>query len=198
MVGTKSLEVKTRAVDLTAPLPQGSTVIVYDFKTGAEITRGTLDATGKCKLTVTPGLTVAVVITGTLDGKNYRLSLLIPQVPSTDTEYVADPVTSLAAEAIAAKHFKKGITIDQGTLDEVTDAAYDFYSSNSDADYSVGGGIFAGASFGATNSLTNAVQDVVNTVPDTVNQNLVAAKNAVQTIKEAGVPVQSLLNQEYP
>lgn len=198
LAGTKTLEVKTRAVDLVAPLPQGSTVIVYDFKTGAEITRGTLDATGKCKVAVTPGLTVAVVVTGTVDGKNYRLSLLIPQVPSTDTEYVANPVTSLAAEAIAAKHFKKGVTIDQSTLDEVTEAAYDFYSSNPDMDYSVGGDVFAGASFGASDSLTTEVQQVVDTVPSTLNQNLVAAKNAVQTIKEAGVPLRSLLDQEWP
>lgn len=147
---------------------------------------------------MTPGLTVAVVVTGTLDGKVYRLSLLIPQVPSVDTEYVANPVTSLAAEAIAAKHFKKGVTIDQGTLDEVTEAAYDFYSSNPDADYSVGGGVFAGASFGGSNSLTTAAQDVVDTVPTTINQNLVAAKNAVQTMKEAGVPLHSLFDQEYP
>ncbi|MGB9586731.1 MAG: hypothetical protein ACPL7O_00990 [Armatimonadota bacterium] len=198
LAGTKTLAVKTRAVDLTAPLPQGSTVIVYDFKTGAEITRGTLDATGTCKLTVTPGLTVAVVVTGTLDGKDYRLSLLIPQVPSVDTEYVANPVTSLAAEAIAAKHFKKGVTIDQSTLDEVTDAAYDFYSSDPQADYSVGGGVFAGASFGTANSLTSAAQAVFDTVPSTINQNLVAAKNAVQTMKEAGIPLQSLFDQEYP
>ena len=196
-IGADTKAALTRAVSLTAPLPAGSTVVVYNFKTGEEITRGTLDATGKCKVKVTPGLTVAVVVKGTLNGKNYRLSLLIPTVPSSEAEYVANPVTSLAAEAIASKYFKKGYAIDQSTLDEVTEAAEDFYSSHSEADYSVGGGIIAGSNFGAKDSLTTVAKDVTEKVPDQPNK-VVAAKYAVQQIKDAGTPIKSMLDQEYP
>lgn len=92
---------------LTAPLDAGSLVVAYDFKTGKEVARGTLDSTGWCTLRITPGLTVAVVITGTREGKNFRFSTIIPQVPIYSKEYVLTPATSIAAEAIAQEFLRK-------------------------------------------------------------------------------------------
>jgi hypothetical protein len=83
----------------SAPLEAGATVVVYDYKTGTEIGRGTLDSNGQCNVSVTPGLTVAVVITGTHDGKAYRLSTIVPSVPTTDTTCTATLATSVAAES---------------------------------------------------------------------------------------------------
>ncbi|MDI6828548.1 MAG: hypothetical protein QME62_08710 [Armatimonadota bacterium] len=194
--GTAGLSSVRADSTLTAPLDAGSLVVAYDFETGKEVARGTLDSTGWCTLKITPGLTVAVVITGTREGKNFRFSTVIPQVPLDSKEYVLTPATSIAAEAIAQKFFKKGEQLDEGTFNKVLEVAAAFVEAHADSDYSLGGGIIGGDSFGAQDSLGDLVADVKDSVPDEIDDKLVLAKNAVQQIKEAGLPLEALVSQE--
>jgi len=195
----QSSRADTRAATLIAPVDPGAVVTVYDFKTGSVIKTGTIDATGFCRLDITPGLTVAVVITGTRSGKSYRLSRIIPVVPVGDTEYVVGPATTLAAEAIGEKHYRTGAAIDEGTVDVVTGLAETYVQAHTSADFSVGGGLIAGTTFGAAGSLNaTALQSIIDAVPNTIDNNLVAGKNAVQQIKEAGLPLEAILSQELP
>lgn len=189
---------ETRDASVAAPLESGEAV-VYDFSTGREITRSPLDSNGRCTVRVSPGLTAVVVVTGTRQGKQYRLSTIIPVTPQAAAEYVADPITSLASEAIGKKYFRTNTVIDQATLDTVMNAASEFAHSNPSADYSVGGGVFGSAAYGQPGCINEtAAANVLDAVPDTIDNDLVQAKNAVQQIKEAGVPLSEMLSQERP
>lgn len=182
---------------LIAPLDPGTLVVAYDFETGKEVARGTLDSTGWCTLRITPGLTVAVVATGTRNGKNYRFSTIIPQVPVNPGEYVLKAETTIAAEAIAQKFFKTGTPIDEDTFNKVVEAARAFVQAHVDADYSLEGNVIGGTAFGASNSLSDEVKsEVEDEIPGTIDEKLVMAKQAVQQIREAGVPIEAMVSQE--
>lgn len=197
--GTRSVT-SSRVPTINAPLDAGAVVIARDYRTGAEVARGTLDAGGQCTLDVTPGLTIVVVITGTRGGKNYRLSTIIPNVPVADKDVVADPATTIAAEAIASKHpVGNGTVLDDATFNAVLAKATEYLQAHPDDDYSVGGGLIGGTAFGGVGSIVVAtVQAVVDAVPAVINSNLVLAKNAIQQIKEAGVPLMAMTEQEIP
>lgn len=188
----------SRAPIITAKLDAGGTVTVYNFETGAVITSGVLDSSGTCDLDVTPGLTVAVVVEGTREGKTYRFSTIIPVTPSVDTEYILDPVSSMAAEAIAQQYYAQNKAIDQGTFDDVAEQAAIYYADHLGADYSTSDGtLIGGTEFGAADSLDETeLADVIAAVPDTIDDNLVAGKNAVQQIKDAGSPIAALVSAE--
>ena len=190
---------KTRAIDIGAALDEGGIVTVYNFLTG-EVVAGpeTLDSEGKVTLDVPAGLTVAVVITGTQGdpAKDYRLSLIIPSVPTEGGEYEADPATSIAAEAIAQEYYKEQV-ISQDVWDEVLADAQTFVADNPDDDFSLVGTVITGSAtdFGLPAGLGDDAPPLV--VP--VETNSVAlAKNAVQQIKEAGVPLVAMVSQERP
>lgn len=187
-------------VSLTAPLDAGAVVTVYDFRTGAVIKSGTVDGSGFCNLqNITTGLTVAIVVTGTRDGKAYRLSTLIANVPNIDTTVVIDPATSLAAEAIAQQYYKQNLLIDQATFDQVLAAAQDYAGANPGADYSLDGSLILGTTFGAAGSLNaSELAAVLAAVPDEIDNDIVLAKNAVQQIKEAGFTLNRLLDLPPP
>lgn len=186
------------ASDVSAPLDPGAIVTVYNFRTGTEITKGTLVADGTCKVDVSSGLTVVVVITGVSGGKTYRLSTIIPSTPPSDTAYEANPATSIAAEAIAQKYFKEQV-ISQDTLDTVLPLAEAYVSSNPGADYSLSGTLITGAvtDFGNEAGLDDALDSIVSGVPDETN-GVALAKQAIQQIKEAGIPIKTMVNQERP
>lgn len=199
-IGDGTRSITSRATVIAAALDAGAVVIARDYRTGDEVARGTLDAGGHCTLQVTPGLTVVVVITGTRGGKAYRLSTIIADVPVADEEVVADPATTIAAEAVASKHpVGTGTVLDDATFDAVLTQATAYLVAHPDDDYSITGGLIGGTAFGGVGSIVVAtVQAVVDAVPDVIDNNLVLAKNAVQQIKEAGVPLAAMVNQEIP
>ncbi|MCX6375450.1 MAG: hypothetical protein NTU88_05335, partial [Armatimonadetes bacterium] len=181
-----------------APLDAGARVTVYDFASRQEMANGTLGSDGLCELRVTPGATAAFVITGVRGGKQYRLSTIIAVIAVGGGRCIADPATSIAAEAIAQKHFGK-TEIDQGTLSAVLAKAVEYLGAHPAADCSLAGGLICGTAFGAQGSLNaNELQAVIAAVPNTINSRVVAAKHCVQQIKEAGVPLASMLTQERP
>lgn len=192
---------KSRDTTIESPLDAGADVTVYSFETGDVLATGKLDASGLCTLRIPPRLTVAVVVTGQREGKPYRLSTIIPSVPTTDSTVVANPVTSLASEAIAQKAFAQNLTIDQETLDTVLAAAAEYVGNNPEADYSLEGNVFTGsaADFGQAAGLNaDEVQDVIDSVPAEAYDRVAAAKNAVRQIQEAGLPLNAMLMQERP
>lgn len=181
-----------------APLEAGGRVTVYNFATGQEVGSGVLDTNGMCRIPVTPGITAAVVATGTKAGKNYRLSTIIPVVPIDGGRFIASPLTSMAAEAIALRHFGR-TALDQDTFDHVLEKAREFVQLHPDADYSLDGGVICSGEFGQPGCLVESmVQEIIDAVPDEIDSSVVQAKNAVQQIRDIGVPVCSLLNQERP
>lgn len=186
--GTTSGGMTRADVSLSAPLDAGATVTVYDFRTGAVITTGTLDSNGFCDLpNVTTGLTVAIVVTGTRGGAPYRLSTIIANVPNRDETVVLTPATSIAAEAIAQQYFKKNQIIDSATFEAVLAAAQAYVNENPLADYSLNGALIQGSAFGADGSLNEtALASVLAAVPESIDNDVVLAKNAVQQIREAG------------
>jgi len=190
--------VTSRAPIINAPLEDGAVVVAYDYRTGDEIpgARGTLTA-GRCPLQVTPGDFIVVVITGKSGGKDYRLSTIIPSVPVADEDVVADPATTIAAEAYASKY-----PMGTGTVPPFPDAilaeATAYVQANPGDDYSVGGGLIGEPAFGTPGSIVvTEIPLVVAAVPDASN-GLALAKDAVQQIKEAGVPLLAMVNQEIP
>ena len=192
-----SLAASSRTV-VGAALDEGGIVTVYNFLTKEVVATGTLDAQGKATVEVPAGLTVAIVITGTQGGKDYRLSLVIPTVPIDGGDYTADPVTSIAAEAVAQKYYGTQI-ISQSVLDVATAAAQAFVTANADADFSLTGDLITGTGtdFGEDAGLGADLDEIVNGVPDETN-GVALAKIAVQQIKEAGVPLVAMVSLERP
>ena len=183
-----------------AKLDEGATIEVFNFVTGEKITTGTIGSDGYGSVTVTPGLTVVVVVTGKREGKDYRLSYIIPSVPTVDSEVIADPVSTLAAEAISQKYYSKGVVIDEGTVDAVAAVAKGYLDANPDFDISIGGGLIAaGKAFGAADVLdANKLSAVISSVPAQIDDALAKGKNAVQQLKEAGLPWKDIVDQERP
>jgi len=164
------------AVTIAAPLDAGATVQAINFRTGEVVATGTLLADGTVSITLPAGLTVAVVITGKRGGKDYRLSLLIPVVPSADDPepFIATPQSTVATEALAESHFHE--PIDPATYA----AAYNAASSFASADVSLGGGIVkTGSSFGNNSLDTTAAKPVTDVTSLPLNGKLSLAKNAV-------------------
>jgi len=195
--GTRS--VAGRVPVITASVDDGADVVALNYSTGSVIASGKLVG-GKSALRVTPGLTIVVVVTGKRDGKNYRLSTIIPTVPIADKDVVADPATTIAAEAIASKHAAgAGTVLDHATCAAVLAKAAEFVLATPAADYSVGGGLLGGTEFGKPGSIVVAeIPEVVAAVPVVINNSVVLAKNAIQQIKEAGVPLAAMASQEIP
>lgn len=187
-----------------ANLDAGATVVVYDYPTGQELAHGTLGADGRCGVRITPGLTVAVVIAGTrtVDGaaKSYRLSMVIPIIPQISKEYVVDPISSMAAEALAQGHpLGMGTILCDEILQRVLDKVREFVDSSPHTDYSLGGGIFGGTGFGASGGIDAAkLADVIAEASKPIDNNIAAAKNAVRQIKDAGSPITLMVGQERP
>ncbi|MHB1000070.1 MAG: hypothetical protein ACYC27_12570 [Armatimonadota bacterium] len=156
-------------VYIPSPLPAGSSVVVYDFKTGNKITEGTIGVDGKTALDVTPGTSVVVITTGKLDDKDYRLSMIISSVPNTDTSFTLSPVTSITAEAIAQKYYKKGAVINQAIVNTVTEAVY-AYTDRHLSGFSLTDGLIQGLEFGGAGSLNvGELQSVLDAVPDIIS-----------------------------
>lgn len=191
--------VSSRATMITSQLDAGATVTAYDFATGSVVATGTIGEDGFCNLQITPGLTVAIVITGQKDGKDFRLSKIVPVVPNVDTTYEATPESTIAAEAIAEKHFRTGTALDAATVEAIEEQAAEFVADHADEDFSVGGGIIAAANFGSTGSLVaEKVTTITAAVPAVINTKLVAAKNAIRQLKEVGYPLSSMVSMEGP
>ena len=191
----------TRAdVSLLAPLDAGAVVTVYDFRTGAVIKTGTLDSNGFCDLsTVTTGLTVAIVVTGSRDGQPYRLSTIIANVPNSDDTVLLTPATSIAAEAVAQQYYTLNQIIDAATFEEVLDAAQTYVNNNPGANYSLNGTLIQGSTFGADGSLDEtALASVLAAVPDAIDNDIVLAKNAVQQVREAGFTLDRMVQLPPP
>ena len=67
------------------------------------------------------------------------------------------------------------------------------------ADWSLAGGLILGSEFGAQGSLNSGeLQDAIDAVPAGINSKMVAAKNCVRQVREAGAPLASMLGQERP
>lgn len=186
------------ATTLHAPLDDGAQVVVYNFRDGSVVKTGTITS-GWCELTNIPaGLSLAIVVTGKRAGKDYRLSTLVPVVTDTQAEYVANPVTSIAAEAFSIQHLAKNKVFSEADLQPVIQKAQEYVQAHPSADYSVGGGVFTNAGFAKSNSLNTSdqgVQEVVNSV-GSVNDKLARAKNTLTLIEEAGTPLREMLDPE--
>lgn len=188
---------------ITAKLDAGAVIEAFDFATGTKLATGTIGADGKGTISLPASKTVVVTVTGTRDGKQYRLSLIIPSTTTGQTEYEADPATTMAAEAVAEKlGYAEGtvVAIDNKTWDDVVAAAEAYIVANPDPDMWIGGGLIeTGKAFGAEGSINvEELGDVVDSVPETIDNDMVKAKNAVFQIKEAGVPFKTLLDEEIP
>jgi len=173
------------AATIAAPLDAGATVQAIDFRTGDVVATGTLSADGTVTITLPAGLTVAVVITGKRNGKDYRMSLLIPVVPSADVvaPFIASPQSTVATEALAQAHFHEAI--DPATYQ----AAYNAASSFAEADVSLGGGIVkSGSSFGNNSLDATAAKPVTDVTSLPLNGKLSLAKNAVIQINNYQQP----------
>ncbi len=183
---------------LNAPLDDGALVSVYNFATGELIKTGTI-SNGWCTLENIPsGLSLAIVVTGKRGGKNYRLSTLVPVVLDTQAEYVANPLTSIAAEAFSAEHFAKNKVFSESDLAPVLEKAKEFVQDNLSADFSIGGGVFTDAGFGKPNSLNTSapgINEVIQAVKP-VNDKLARGKNTITLLEEAGVPMREMLDPE--
>ncbi|MHB9025616.1 MAG: hypothetical protein ACYC7E_15845 [Armatimonadota bacterium] len=187
---------------LSAPIVANSTIQVFNYQTGALITSGIIGSDGFGTVEVTPGLTVAVVITSPAGATPaYRLSTIIPSVPIVDSEVLADPASTLAAEAIA-EQFPLGsqTVIDQGTFDDVLGAAEDFLAANpTNDDISLGGGLLeSGSTFGSGGLDDTDLADVIAAVPATIDNNVALGKKAVYQFKEIGLPLQAITSAEGP
>lgn len=195
-VGEGSVTPKSRdSIDTTLP---NATVEVFDFSTGTKIATSTTGADGKVQISLPAGKTVVVIVTGTRDSKPYRLSLIIPSTTEAKTEYTVSPATTIAAEAIAQKHYAQNEVLDEKTWNDAVTAAQTYIDANSDPDMSVGGGVIeADKAFGADGSLGAALADVIASIPDEIDSDLIKAKNAIMQIKQAGVPFETLLDDEF-
>jgi len=189
---------RSRGTAIVAKLDAGATIQAFDFTTGALLATGTIGTDGKGTINLPPGKTVAVVVKGTCNGKPYRLSLIIPAVVEDNSEYIAGPAETLAAEALAEKYYGKGTVIDTGTWEDVLEAATTLLGDEAN-DMSVGGGFVAGTTFGAAGSIDpEKAGDVIAAVPETIDDNLAKAKNAVLMVNRAGVPFKVFVDEEVP
>lgn len=180
-------------------LDENATIEVFDFATGQRLTTGKIGADGKGTVRVTAGLTVAIIISGTRDGKSYRMSTIIPSVPTGDTEYVATPETTLAAEALAQRFYRTNTSVDYDTFNSLVQEARTCLTALApeQRDVAVGGGLLnANAGFGTTASLTSSAAPVQGAVPQTIDNNLVKAKNSIRQVKEIGLPLKAIASDE--
>jgi hypothetical protein len=198
-IGDKS----TRVV--YANLDEGASVVAYNYATGLPVATGQLDANGRWNGQLPPTMTVVVVITGTRTvgavTKTYRLSRIISMVPIADEEYVLDPISSITAELIAENHPLGNNTIlDQDIVDAVQAKVQDYTDANPGADFSIGNGVYAvDHSFGAAGSVDiSGMPDAVIAAQQPIDNNMVLGKNAVQQIREAGMPLTEMFAQEGP
>lgn len=188
----------TRDDAISAPLDAGAIIEAFDFTTKVKLATGTIGADGKGSISLPPGKTVLVTVTGKRGGKDYRLSLIIPTTTGADTEYVAGPSTTVAAEALGNEYYGENKQIDQESWDVVVAAADTYFAANPAADVNVGGDLIpAGKAFGDEGSIAVVLDDVKHAVPQVLGE-LAMAKNAIQQIRDAGAPIKNLLDEEVP
>ena len=148
-------------------------------------------------------MSVVIVVIGKAGTppKDYRLSTLIASVSDSTTEYVADPATSIAAEAFSANdgNYANNKVFSADDLAAVLAAAQTFVENNPDADYSItSGDIIAGTKFGQSDSLNSGaagISAVIDAV-QAIDSNLAVAKNMVNQIQEAGMPLRAMVSPE--
>jgi hypothetical protein len=188
----------SRSTSIVAPLDAGAVVTAYDFRTGSVIATRTTNAAGLCSLDITSGLTVVIETVGTRLGKNYRLSRIIALVPNADGTFIMSPTSTLASEALCQQFYKKGDALDATTVAAVEAAAATYVAGHPSADFSLGGGLLnAGSTLGSATAIdATALASVIAAVPASVVSNDVLAKNAVQQLKEFGLPWASVVSTE--
>ena len=176
---------------------------MLNFQTGQEIKTGTIGSDGWCSLSGIPsGSSLAIVVNGTRGGKTYRLSLLIPIASSIVTQYVVDPVSSIAAEAFCGNatihNFANNMVFCADDLIAVTNAAAAFVQAHTASDFSVGGEVFSTTPFGQAGSLdsNNTNLNAVTGAVQTIHSNLAKAKNMVNQMQEAGAPLKAMVDPE--
>ncbi len=182
---------------IISQLDKGAKIEAFDFETGHLLGQTTIGADGKGKLTLPSNKTVLIIVTGKKDGKDYRLSAIIPCVYESGDCYVG-PAETLAAEAIAQKHYKQTM-IDEDTWDAVLDKAKDVLDGmETTPDISIGGGLVTNTDFGKPGSIDpTAAADIINEVPNEINSSLIKAKNTVRMVNQTAMPLQDILDQEY-
>lgn len=194
---TSKISTQLSTKDATTPtVLAGATVQVRDFVTGTVLKSGTLDSSGKFTTSITPDSCLLVVAAGTLGGKRYRLSTIIPSVAKTTQDCRMDPVTSMAAEALAHQFYTRQ-RVDQSTFNTVKYQALLFAQQHQSVDYSTtSGAIISGATVGANGLTSTAAEAVQNAVPSKIGDDLTNAKNAVLQIKGIGQPFVDLTSME--
>ncbi|MCX6376428.1 MAG: hypothetical protein NTU88_10430 [Armatimonadetes bacterium] len=180
-------------------LDDGALVKAYDYATGLPIKDGTIEQ-GKCQLTLKSDLTVLVVATGTktVEGevRNYRLSMIIAETPAAEKEYTLEPVSSLAAEAIVHEHpMAEDKRLSDDIVQAVEDTVLTYLDSNPDETFYLGGSLMpADKNLGEEGSIDpTKLAPVIEEAAKEVDDAMVDAKNAVQQIKQAGIPFQQLV-----
>lgn len=176
-------------------LDQGAKIEVFNFQTGALITSGTIGSDGFGSVTLTPGLVVVVVITGKRDGKDFRLSLLLPSVPNGDITVVANPITTIASELIGEKFYKKSL-IDSDVYEKILLEAQKWCIDHPTVSSAITEHYMLPGGFG--NIDESKFIDISAMIPATIDNSVVKGKNAIQQVREAGLPFRMLLNQETP
>lgn len=179
-----------------SPLDKGATIEAFDFETKQSLGKTTVGDDGKGTLTLPAGKTVLIVVTGKRDGKDYRLSAIIPFVEESGNCYVG-PAQTLAAEAIGQKYYGE-TGIDDQTWQDVLDEANNVLNGEEEIDFSIGGGFVAGTDFGAPGSIDEGkAGDIIAAVPAEINSKLIKAKHTVKLINQTAIPLQGLMDQEY-
>ncbi|MGQ9581161.1 MAG: hypothetical protein ACUVT8_09475 [Armatimonadota bacterium] len=184
-------------IHLKAPVEDGAQVLVYNFETGELIKTGTI-TNGWCRLENVPsGLSLAVVVKGKRGEKNYRLSTLIPVVTG-EKEYVADPVTSVVAEAFSTQNFAKNTVFSDDDLKDVEVMARQWVQAHSGFDFSIDGGVFTSTDFGKEGSLNPNAPDINRVIEAVrpVNDKIARAKNTITLAEEAGTPFWKMVGLE--
>ncbi|MGI6295189.1 MAG: hypothetical protein ACOX3G_03805 [Armatimonadota bacterium] len=180
---------------IVAKLDTGAKIEAFDFETGDKLGETNVGNDGKGILRLPSGKTVLIIVTGKRNGKPYRLSTIIPSVNKSGECYVG-PAETLAAEAIAQKHYRQ-TPIDDSTWESVLEAAQDLLEQVETPDISIGGGLITDAAFGTPGSIDQAGESIINEVPDEIDSSLIKAKNIVRRINETATPLQDILHQEY-
>lgn len=189
-----------RSSDISAPLDRGALIEAFDFTTRTKLATGSVGADGKGVINLPAGKTVLVTVTGTRNKKRYRLSLIIATTTAAQTSYVAGPASTLTAEALG-KYYGKGIELDTDSIQKVKDAADAYFDAHPSADVCLGGALMReGKAYGASDGI-NATElaSVVQSVPsENELGDLPMAKNAVQQLRDATIPLEAIVSDEIP
>lgn len=182
-------------VAIGAPLDSGATIDVFDLRTGNRITSGTIGADGFGNVQVTGGLGVSVVVTGKRLTKDYRFSYIIGTTPNGDETFILTPATTIASELLV-KNFPHKL-IDNNTFNAEVNKATEWLIANPGSqDLSIGSGVLTSGNLGDGAYDAIKLKSLIDELPLTIDDNVVKAKNAVQQIKEVGMPWASVASTE--